>query len=156
MSDDQREFNGGQSGSALKIVIIIIVALLGLGSCCGVGILGVFYFENPNENQGAVLQQQIQGIPVIQTHIGQLDDLKVDAGQGRIAFDVSGSKGSGRLLVETGEGTLANADWAIIVVDEKPYVVFGEPPADSGAEIFPDTGNASTDDTNDDVDDSNP
>ena len=153
MSDDQREFNGGQSGSALKIVIIIIVALLGLGSCCGVGILGVFYFEQPS--QGAVLQQQIQGIPVIQTYIGQLDDPMVDAGQGLLAFDVSGSKGSGRLLVETGKGTLANADWAIIVVDEKPYVVFGEPPADLGAEIFPDTGNPPTDDTNDDVDDSN-
>jgi hypothetical protein len=177
MSDDQQQFDGGKSGSALKIVLIIIVALLGLGSCCGVGILGVFYFVGPNASEGMVLQRQIQGTPVIQTYIGQLDDLGVDAAKGRVGFDVSGSKGSGRLLVETGKGTLANADWAVLMVDESPslasqdsvsaettrgsqpvisrYVVFGEPPADMGAEIFPDTGNASTDDMNNDVDDSN-
>lgn len=177
MSGDQRQLESGKNSSALKVVLIIVVALLGLGSFCGVGILGVFYFVGPSASEGMVLQQQIQGTPVIQTYIGQLDDLGVNGGKGRLAFDVSGSKGSGRLLVETGKGTLANADWAVLMVDENPslasqdsisaettrwsqpmisrYVVFGEPPADMGAEIFPDTVNASTDDMNNDVDDSN-
>ncbi len=160
MTDDQGKSAGGtnqgtngSSGNfALKAVTIIVAALLGLGCVFGGGILSLFYFTDANE--GVALKGRIQGTPAIVTYIGQLDDLKVEAGSGRIGLDVSGSKGSGYLWVETGKGTLANADWAILETNGKSYVVFGDPPADMGAELLPVINNASTEESTNDVYDS--
>jgi hypothetical protein len=138
MTDDQgQSIDGSKGSSALKTGIIIVIAgLLGPGVLFVGSILGISLFTDANE--GMALKRQIEGTPAIKTHIGQLDDLMVETGSGRIGFDVSGSKGSGYLWVETGEGSLDNADWAILEVDGKSHVVFGDPPADLGAETLPD------------------
>ena len=65
---------------------------------------------------------------------------------GRMAFDVSGDKGSGMLLVEPGQGGLNNAAWAILEIGGKSYVVFGEPPEDLGAEVVPEPEGSGSDD----------
>ena len=153
MTEDQGQFAGGmnpetdgrRASSALKITIIVVAILLFLGTCFGGCVWGLFYFIDAGS--GMALKPQIEGTPAIETYIGQVDEIGMDWGQtaqqaqsgndDRLAFSVSGDKGSGLLLVEQGPAGLANAAWAILEFDGKSYVVFGEPPTDLGAEKLP-------------------
>ncbi len=138
--------NASKKGSSATKIIIIVVLILGfLGSCCGGCIWAGYYLVN--SASGMALKPQIEGTPAIETHIGTIDEIQMNWGgtslqaqmgnDGRLAFDVSGDKGSGLLLVEPGTGGLNNADWAILEIDGKSYVVFGDPPEDLGAETVP-------------------
>jgi hypothetical protein len=132
----------GKSSPVKKIIIIVALVLLFLGTCCGGCIWAGFYLLD--SASGMVLKPQIEGTPAIETYIGTIDEIQMDwsglsqqGNSGRIIFDVSGDKGSGMLVVDPGKGNLSNADWSILEIDGKSYVVFGEPPADLGAEIVP-------------------
>lgn len=168
MTDDQGQFangmnpetDGARGSSALKIVIIIAVIVLALATCCGGCIFGGIYMIDAGS--GTVLRPQIEGTPAIEGKIGVIDDIGLDwsatsaqaqsGNDQRIAFTVSGDKGSGVLLVEQSATGLANASWAILEIDGESYVVFGDPPADLGAEVLPGTPTGDQADTGDDLD----
>ena len=134
-----------KGSSATKIIIIIVLILGFLGSCCGGCIWAGYYLVN--SASGMALKPQIEGTPAIETYIGTIDEIQMSwsgtsqqaqsGNDGRLVFDVSGDKGSGMLLVDQGSGGLNNADWAILEIGGKSYVVFGEPPEDLGAEVVP-------------------
>ena len=144
----------GKSSSAMKIIIIIAVVLVFLGTCCGGCIWAGFYLVD--SASGMALKPQVEGTPAIETYIGNVDEITMDwagtsqqaqsGNDGRMAFDVSGDKGSGMLLVDPGQGGLNNADWAILEIGGKSYVVFGEPPEDLGAEVVPEPEGSGSDD----------
>lgn len=141
----------GKSSSVKKIIIIIALVLLFLGTCCGGCIWAGFYLLD--SASGMVLKPQIEGTPAIETYIGTIDEIQMDwsglsqqGNSGRIIFDVSGDKGSGMLVVDPGKGNLSNADWSILEIDGKSYVVFGEPPEDLGAEVVPEPEGSGLDD----------
>ena len=143
-----------KGSSATKIIIIIVLILGFLGTCCGGCIWAGYYLVN--SASGMALKPQVEGTPAIETYIGTIDEIQMDwsgtsqqaqsGNDGRLAFDISGDKGSGMLLVESGSGGLNNADWAILEIGGKSYVVFGEPPEDLGAEVVPEPEGSGSDD----------
>ena len=143
-----------KGSSATKIIIIIVLILGFLGSCCGGCIWAGYYLVN--SASGMALKPQIEGTPAIETYIGTIDEIQMSwsgtsqqaqsGNDGRLVFDVSGDKGSGMLLVDQGSGGLNNADWAILEIGGKSYVVFGEPPEDLGAEVVPEPEGSGSDD----------
>ena len=131
----------GSSRSGMKIVIIVIIALVVLLGCCG----GVIYFGYYATfyMSGQAVQPQIEGTPAINTYIGTIEEITLDwsrtsqpeiGNSDRLAFDVSGVKGSGLVIIQQGPQGLVPADWAILEIDGKSYIVFGTPPEDLGAE----------------------
>jgi hypothetical protein len=92
-----------------------IAAALSLLLCCGGGlVLTQFTFSMI----ASEYQRELAGNPVIVEHIGEIQSLDVSwggifeeaqkageqGGQGSLVFDVEGSKGSGRIVVEPDQG----------------------------------------------------
>lgn len=126
----------------MKVFVIVIIALVVILGCCGGGIFFVYYAGT--HMSGQAVQPQIEGTPAINTYIGAIDEVTLDWGttsqqaesgnEGRLAFDVSGDKGSGLVIVQQGPQGLVPADWAILEIDGQSYVIFGNPPEDLGAQ----------------------
>lgn len=149
----------------MKIVVIIIIALVVILGCCGGGVFFVYYAGT--HMSGQAVQPQIEGTPAINEKIGVISEITLSwsgttamadpanggTGEGdRLVFDIAGDKGSGLLIVKQGPQGIVPADWAILEIDGKSYVVFGNPPEDLGAERL--AGTPSKPDSSEDGDDS--
>ncbi len=97
------------------IGIIGVVGLVGAIACCGGGYA---LFNLGTGMLAEAFKQQLDGNPVIEEQIGQIESLEMNlsktAQQGqnsngeRIAFDIKGSKASGTILIKqdkSGDGT---------------------------------------------------
>jgi hypothetical protein len=85
--------------------IVALVSLGGLVLCCG---LGYFVFNMATTGLAQQFQQQIQQSPEIVEHIGDIQTLTISieatqraAQEGKkMAYDITGSRGSGQLVVD--------------------------------------------------------
>ncbi|MBI1899688.1 MAG: hypothetical protein HYS13_01070 [Planctomycetia bacterium] len=95
------------------IITILVVGGVLLGGCCLAGWLGWGWIKG---KMGEVVAEQVKDSPVIQEHIGEIESCDYDVTetarvteeaqkQGekvaqKMVFDVKGSKGSGKLIVD--------------------------------------------------------
>lgn len=118
-----------QKSSSGKTVIIILVVLFVVGGliclgCCG-GLYAMFSV-GMNEVAGDI-EAQISGDPTLREHIGEIESLSVNLIESAsydddetFVYDVRGSKGSGKLVVnsittfENGE----DIQWAELQLDD--------------------------------------
>jgi hypothetical protein len=114
-----------QRGSGMKIVWIVLGVLGVLGLlCCG----GFTWFGSWIMGVGAeAIAKQVEHTPAMQDHIGKLESASMNlVATGEYAqkhrneknvavIDVTGSKGSGQLLVKTGPGN--SIEWAKLRLD---------------------------------------
>ena len=149
MNDQSERFPGdndpspiAKRGSAMKIIVIVVLVLVVLGGCLGGCIWGGWGLMDMGIEVS--MKAQVEDTPAIKEHIGTIDDISLAwtetaqqasiAGQEeRIACTVSGEKGSGLLIIEQGPAGIENPDWVILKMDGKSYVVLGSPPEDLGA-----------------------
>ena len=150
MNDQTERFPGDsdpviiekQGASPMRIIVIVVLALVVLGGCCGGCLWGGWGLIDMGME--VTLKGQIEDTPAIKEHIGAVDSIglawtetgiqtSVAGQERRLACTVSGDKGSGLLIVEQGSGGPENPDWIILKMDGKSYVVLGSPPADLGA-----------------------
>jgi len=87
-------------------VLTILVALI----CCGGG---YFAYQASTGFMAELFKDQLVGNPVIEEHIGTIDSMSMNLGKtseyaqgspGTIAFDISGPKGSGVILIRQESG----------------------------------------------------
>ncbi len=91
-----------------------VAGVLGLLVCCGGGGM-LFWFAM--SAYGEIVKAELQGNPVIVEHIGDIESVDFSfngsfeaaeagnaAGETQIAFDLHGSKGSGRVVIVQGQG----------------------------------------------------
>jgi len=99
--------------SGLKIVLIVLLVLFGLGllACGGIAALTYFGFDKIQQAAGEEFQKQLAGNPTLEEEVGKDFTLKMDLmetgrgaqeNQGKqiIVFNVEGSKASGVLIAE--------------------------------------------------------
>ena len=91
-----------------------VLGVVGALVCCGGG---YFAMKAGTGMLAEVFKQQLIGNPTIDEHIGDIESMEMNFGatqqhadesQGAIAFDISGSKGSGTILIKqdpSGDGT---------------------------------------------------
>lgn len=104
------------------LVLGIVFGLFALGAlaCCGVGYYGVTVFQSELSKQ---FRQQIEDSPEIAEHIGQIESLQMrfidSAASGdddEMIFDISGSKGSGQVMVDVSAASSSQPEGAFVLV----------------------------------------
>lgn len=99
-----------KSTSGLKIVLIVlaVLAVIGLLVCAGIAGLVYFGFNKGQELAGAEFQSQLEGNPVLEQEIGELQTVTVslmetarrqqEGGQPRMVMRVVGTEGEGMVI----------------------------------------------------------
>ena len=142
-----------KSTSGLKIVLIVLLVLFGLGvlACGGIAALTYFGFDKLQQAAGEEFQKQLAGNPTLEAEVGENFTLKMDLmetgrraqeNQGKqiIVFNVEGSKASGVLIAEPGgnnkiaKATLELSDGKVV---EIPIEDTAAPAADAAEGLDP-------------------
>jgi hypothetical protein len=116
--------------------IIAMVAIGGIVACCGFGFFG---FRMATTELAKQFRPQIQNSPEIVEHIGEIHEMSFSlqgtqqAGEpGVMAFDVTGSKGSGQIAVDTARAEHApDQAFELILPDGRRMPLTGVSPARS-------------------------
>lgn len=84
--------------------IIALLGVLGVVACCGFGYYGFRFISTQFANQ---LRPQLQNSPEIVEHIGEIQEMALNPQamqqpdhSGKMVFDVSGTKGTGQVVVD--------------------------------------------------------
>ena len=100
--------------------IVAAIVILGAIACCGIGYFGVRFVSTEVAKQ---LRPQLQSSPEIAEHIGEIQEmtLNVQAMQqedraGKMVFDITGTKGSGQVIVDPGQFTPEARDEGVELV----------------------------------------
>lgn len=110
MYGDQQPKTGGSKVWLWVLGSILAVFLLGALVCCGGG---YFAYQAGTGMMAEAYTSQLNNNPVIQEHIGDIESMNFDltatteqaeASGGAMAFKISGTKGSGILLIHQAPG----------------------------------------------------
>ncbi len=107
----------GKSNKTCLIVSVILGAIFLLVLCCAGGIYWSFKFGTGV--LGEALETELAGNPVIEEHIGTIENIEFDImGTGQhqqatgnddyLVFKITGSKGSGKIVIEANQNQPGN------------------------------------------------